>query len=92
MKRYWLNFIEEGVCNPDYAGCVGGRIEVYTVTVEDGLSEPEAYPSNEIRFLTRKVAAFEAFRDQYDGAEVNRQTLGRLAVEVAMVYRDGVKR
>ena len=89
MRRYWLNFIEEGVCNPDYAGCVGGRIEVEEIP-EDG--EECKWPINEIRFLTRKVAAFESFRDQYDGAEVNRQTLGRLAVEVQMRFRDGVKR
>jgi hypothetical protein len=83
MKTYFLNFIEEAVLNPDFAGCIGGRAEVYEIG-------SLIYPISEIRFLTRKITEFEKFCDRWDGEIVNRQQLGRLALEIQMYYRDGV--
>ncbi len=80
---YFLNFIEEGILNTAFAGCVGGRVEV-----ENYLA---TWPIMELRFLTRKRDQFEKFRDRWDGETVDRQTLGRIAVELRMVFQDGIK-
>ena len=83
--EYFLNIVEEGIQNPDFAGCVGGRVEVYSDQAEDG------YAIKELRFLTRKAEEFDEFRDRWDGEEMGRQQLGRVAVELRMRFRDGYK-
>jgi hypothetical protein len=62
-KKYFLSFIEEAVMNPDWAGYVGGRVEV-TKAGED-------YASEEIRFFTNKLSDFYRLRDELDFKEVS---------------------
>lgn len=67
-KNIFISFVEEAVLNPDYQGYVGGRVEVQHPG--DG-----AYPSEEIRFFTKNVECFYAFRDGWD---MNDITLSQL--------------
>lgn len=82
---YFLNIVEESVQHPDFAGCVGGRVEVWAE------GDEHHYAIDELRFLTRKREEFDEFRDRWDGEDVGRQQLGRLAVELRMRFRDGYK-
>jgi len=68
--RFFLSFIEEAVLNPDWAGYVGGRVEV-TKAGED-------YASEEIRFFTNKLSDFYRLRDELDFKEVSAAQLQRL--------------
>ena len=74
-KKYFLSFIEEAVMNPDWAGYVGGRVEV-TRAGED-------YASEEIRFFTNKLSDFYRLRDELDFKEVSAGKLEQLRKELA---------
>ena len=74
-KKYFLSFIEEAVMNPDWAGYVGGRVEV-TKAGED-------YASEEIRFFTNKLSDFYRLRDELDFKEVSAGKLEQLRKELA---------
>ena len=73
--RFFLSFIEEAVLNPDWAGYVGGRVEV-TRAGED-------YASEEIRFFTNKLSDFYRLRDELDFKEVSAGKLEQLRKELA---------
>ena len=79
--NYFLNFIEEAIQNPDVAGYVGGRVEV---TRKGG-----HWPFMELRFLTRKVEQFEAFREEWDFKWVSGEELDRVEASLEMVFNDG---
>jgi hypothetical protein len=66
MKKIFISFIEEVVLNPDYAGYIGGRIEVYS----DG-----PYADEEIRFFTKRQKEFNRFRRKWDMKKVSRKEL-----------------
>ena len=85
MKKYWISFVEEGIQHPDYFGCVGGRVEVYDYDDDSG------YAIDEYRFLTRKRTEFENFRELWDCQDVDGQRLARIALELRMVFQDGVR-
>jgi hypothetical protein len=64
---YFLSFVEEGVMNPDYMGCVGGRIEVY--------KPDEVYADYEIRFITKEITRYSELREKYDFESVTEEEL-----------------
>lgn len=68
--KYFINFIEECVQNPLYKDYIGGRIEVYEQTVTDG-----PYSCNEIRFFTKDVKKFRAFRNRWDMKDITGRQL-----------------
>jgi hypothetical protein len=77
-KKYFISFVEEAVMNPDWAGYVGGRIEVSDVGSDTG------YAAEEIRFFTKnRLSEFYRLRDEYDFKEINAAQLDRLRKEVA---------
>lgn len=88
-KRRWfdgydmvyLSFTEECIMNIDYAGYIGGRIEVYYPN--------EGYDRYELRFLTRKTRAFERFRFWYDGKSVTWLGLHLVEWIVRRWFNDG---
>ncbi len=82
-RKYFVSFIEEAVLNPDYLGYIAGRIEV-----SEDWPESEHWPIMELRFLTTKTLAFDQFRDQFDGVRLNRQQLGRMAVENQLRFQE----
>ena len=69
-RKHFLSFIEESILNPDYAGYVGGRIEVH--------SDSSGYASNEIRFFTMKVDEFRTFRNRWDFKDVTDKQLAAI--------------
>lgn len=83
--KYFLSFVEEAVMNPDYAGYVAGRIEVYP---DDAVNE---YATEEVRFLTKDVEAFYAFRDKYDFEDVDKATLDLIRKTATEKFCDPVK-
>lgn len=77
---YFLSFIEEGVLNPAYSGYIGGRVEV---------TRPgDMYPSEEIRFFTKDVDGFYAFRERYDFKDVSDRALSRIRRAIATKWHD----
>jgi len=85
-RQWWISFIEEGIGNPDYYECVGCRVEIR----EDWM-DGRPYPVNELSFLTKKRDEFWKFREDWDSKSLNRQQLGRFAVELQLRFLDGVK-
>lgn len=63
-----ISFTEEIVLNPDYSGYIGGRIEVHHPT-------DKAFHSEEIRFFTKDIDEFNAFRDQWDMKDITSKEL-----------------
>jgi len=84
-RTYFLSFIEEAVMNPDYTGYIAGRIEVIPDDSETG------YSDEEIRFLTRRVKAFDTFRERWDFKDVDEATLGMIRETTARKFCDTVK-
>jgi hypothetical protein len=82
---YFLSFVEEFVMNSNFAGYVAGRIEVTPDDSETG------YASEEIRFFTKDVAAFYAFRDKYDFEDVDVTTLDLIRATAAREFCDRVR-
>jgi len=78
-KTYFLNFVEEYVMDPAYAGYVGGRIEVYEVGPDDTWNQ---YAIEEIRFLTKKLSSYHKLRDRYDFEDVTAKGLERLRTKI----------
>ena len=68
--KYILNITEEGVKNPDYKGCRGGRIEV--------INPDQPYNVAEIRLLL-PAEAFQKVRDAIDGLEVSKFQIGEVS-------------
>jgi len=73
--KYFVSFIEECIMNPLYQDYVGGRIEVW----ESG----RPFATREIRFFTRSVRKFRAFRDHWDMRQVTVAMLKGIECEVA---------
>jgi hypothetical protein len=71
-KKFFLNFVEEAVMNPNYEGYIGGRVEVFDEPSEDG------HAIEEIRFFTNKQSEFYYFRDKWDFETVDKQTLNAI--------------
>jgi hypothetical protein len=82
---YFLSFVGEAVMNPAYSGYIGGRIEVTPDVSVTG------YPTEEIRFLTKRVDEFEAFRDRYDFKDVSLKTLNAIRDTTARKFCDRVE-
>ena len=74
-KTYFLSFIEEGILNSDYAGYIGGRIEVYEMGADK-------YAIEEIRFLTKNQKEYQKLRDRYDFEDVKAKGLERLRAKI----------
>ena len=77
----YVSFIEEAVMNPNYKGCIAGRIEVLR-------SEDRGYHSEEIRFFTKNVKKFNAFRDKYDLKEVTENKLKTIRKTVQLNFME----
>ena len=80
----YVSFIEEAVMNPNYKGFIAGRIEVY-------ISEDCGYHSEEIRFFTKNVKKFNAFRDKYDLKEVTKAKLETIRKTVQLNFMESGK-
>jgi len=80
FKNYFISFIEEMVANPDYAGYVGGRVEVW--------ADAGPHAIEEIRFLTTKASEFRAFRERWDFMNVSKWRLNRLRRKIAKDFND----
>lgn len=81
MKKYFLNFIEEGIMNTDYEGYVGGRVEVWV--------EESEYDIDEIRFFTKSPDWYE-FRERWDFKEVTRKKLDELRKIIKEKYYERI--
>lgn len=83
-KKYFVNFIEEGIFNPEYYGCIGGRVEI---------SSDGPYADNEIRFFfrsydypsenskccdTSKMKKWNEFRESWDFKEYSNEEIKKL--------------
>ena len=66
-KRYFVSFVEECIFNLDYAGYIGGRIEVFDK--QDKYNKFLGYATMELRFFTN-MDEFYKFRDKYDFKEL----------------------
>ena len=84
-KTYFLNFVEEYVMDPAYAGYVGGRIEVYEVGPDDTWNQ---YAIEEIRFFTNKLSAYHKLRARYDFEDVTAKGLERLRKKIANLNKE----
>lgn len=73
MKKYFLNFTEEGIFDPDYFDCAAGRIAVWT----DG-----PYADEEIRFFTKRNKKWNDFRKKWDFKEVTETELVEIIQKV----------
>jgi len=73
-QRHYLSFVEEFVMNPDFAGYVAGRIEVWG----DGL-----WATREIRYFTLRSREFEDFRKRWDFKDVTAKQLAAVEKRVA---------
>jgi len=71
--KFFLNFVEEAILNPDYYGYRGGRVEV--------VDDKAMYPCEEIRFFTSRVT-FIDFRDKWDMRMVSEKQLSRVRSEI----------
>jgi hypothetical protein len=83
--KYFISFVEEAVMNPKWAGFIGGRIEVTPDNSKSG------YASEEIRFFTKDVAAFNQFRELYDFKDVDKATLDLIRKITNLVFMKPVK-
>ena len=79
-KRIFISFVEEFVLNPEYEGYIGGRIEVFY--------PGDAYQSEEIRFFTKKVSEFNAFRDKYDMKRIGSKRLKEIREKIEQEFTD----
>ena len=80
--KYFLNFVEEGIMNPDYKGYVGGRIEIWVDGYEYGIDE--------IRFLT-KDPSFDSFRNDWDFKDINAKQLDDIENITKKLYQKKIK-
>jgi len=83
-KRYFLSFVEEAVMNPQFAGYIGGRVEIIPDDSATG------YSSEEIRFFTKDTDGFYALREKWDFIEVNEKSLDELRRTIGEKYFDRV--
>lgn len=74
MKRYVLQITQEGIFNPDYAGYIGGRIELWDREADS------AYPSDEFRFLIPSEYE-DKFYDLFEGMESDEIPLVKMGGE-----------
>ena len=91
-RKYFLNFVEEGIMNPQYAGYVGGRIEVFLHERLGGKDSMNTqYAVDEIRFFTNKLKEFFEFRDENDLRVVNSNELSRVVEIVKSDFHEKIK-
>ena len=83
-KKYFLSFVEEGIFNPEYADCVGGRLEITDCDDQSG------YAETEVRFFTRKVDSFRAFREKWDMKDVGKARMEQVSDMLTEHFNDGV--
>ena len=67
VNRYYISFIEECIQHPSYLDYIAGRIEVFESDAQ--------YDCKEIRFFTKDVKKFRAFRDHWDMKEITSKQL-----------------
>ncbi len=72
--KYFISFIEECIQNPLYVDYIGGRIEVF--------EQDAPYPCKEIRFFTKDVGKFKAFRYYWDMKNVTDKKLREIEKRV----------
>jgi hypothetical protein len=82
---YFVSFVGEAVMNRDFADYIAGRTEVTPSVSVTG------YPTEEIRWLTKRVDEFEAFRDKWDFKDVNQKTLDMIRDTTARKFCDRVE-
>lgn len=78
MKTFFLSFVEECILNSDYAGYVGGRIEVYD-------NDLDGYAIEEIRFLTKKQKEYHKLRGKWDFEDATVKELERLRKKIIVL-------
>lgn len=71
--------------NPEYQDCIAGRIEV-------SFPKDKLFPSEEIRFFTKKIEEFKTFRDAWDMTKISFKELVRLRKEVTEMFNDGIEK
>ena len=76
-KLYFVSFVQEAILNSDYAGYVGGRMEVF--------SPDDEYAIEEIRFFT-KDPGFDDFRENWDFSHLDREGLEELRATIKDKY------
>ena len=76
---FFLSFVEEAVMNPDYAGHVGGRVEVYEI------GSDSQYAIEEIRFFTNKQKEYYRLRERWDFEDVTAKGLERLRAKIVVL-------
>lgn len=72
--KYFISFIEECVMNPLYRDYMGGRIEVH--------EQDAQFSTREIRFFTKDMKKFRAYREYWDMREISERQLQRLEDKV----------
>lgn len=82
-RTYMLNFVEEGIYNPDYYGYRGGRVEI--------IDKDHQYQIAEYRFLTNKVDEFSKFRDEFDFEWITLKELKKFKKVLELEYHEKVK-
>jgi len=83
-SNIFVSFVEECVLNPEYQDCIAGRIEV-------SFPKDKLFPSEEIRFLTKKIDEFRTFRDEWDMTKISFRDLIKIRNMVTEMFNDGIK-
>lgn len=83
-KKYFISFIEEGVMNPDYSDCIGGRVEIHNNEIGKEIEE--------IRFLTKRQYLFSLFRDIIDFQELYGKEILSLRKYIEARFQDGYEK
>ncbi len=82
-EGFFLSVVEEAVMNPDYAGYIGGRVEVY--------DNHSPYNIEEVRFFTRKTEEFYKFREEIDFKQVSYKELQEIKQHIRQEFYEKVK-
>jgi len=78
VNRYYISFIEECIQHPSYLDYIAGRIEVFESDAQ--------YDCKEIRFFTKDVKKFRAFRDRWDMKDITEKQLQRIEEKVGQEF------
>ena len=84
VNKYFISFIEEYVMNQLYEGYIGGRIEVY--------KPDDQFSNHEIRFFTKRIKTFRAFRESWDMKEITGKQLAYVEGKVKKEFYKFPKR
>lgn len=79
----YISCVEECILNPEYQDYIGGRIEVHR-------PEDMGYHSEEIRFLTKDIDGFNAFRNVWDMSDITNNELKYIKDVVSELWCDNV--